>query len=172
MLYKLISECSDYDFKEKLEINKPKSWLKSISAFSNGLGGTLFFGVSNNKELVGIENHQYVCEKISELINLKITPVPNFVLEPYSENNLTYIAVKVFSGPSTPYYYSSDGVREAYYRSGNQSIVAPRHILEELFLKGKNKTYDSIITPYLKKDYSFTFFEATFFRKNIYKNEW
>lgn len=37
MLYKLISKCSDYDFKEKLEINKPKNWLKSISAFSNGL---------------------------------------------------------------------------------------------------------------------------------------
>lgn len=169
MLYKLISECSDYDFKEKLEINKPKSWLKSISAFSNGLGGTLFFGVSNNKELVGIENPQYVCEKISELINSKITPVPNFVLEPYNENNLTYIAVKVFPGPSTPYYYSSDGVREAYYRSGNQSIVAPRHILEELFLKGQNKTYDSIITPYLKKDYSFTFFEATFLEKTFTK---
>lgn len=71
-------------------------------------------------------------------------------------------------GPSTPYYYSSDGVQEAYIRSGNQSIKAPRHILEELILKGQNRTYDSIVTRYLKRDYSFTFFEATFFRKNSY----
>ena len=167
MLFKLISECSDYDFKEKLEVNKPKSWLKSVSAFSNCLGGTLFFGVSDNRELFGINNPQYVSEKISELINSRISPVPTFILEPYNENNLVYIAVKILPGPATPYYYSSDGVREAYFRSGNQSIIAPRHILEELILKGQNKTYDSIITTYLKKDYSFTFFEATFFEKTF-----
>ena len=167
MLYKLISECSDYDFKEKLESSKPKSWLKSVSAFSNGLGGSLFFGVTNDKELVGIDNPQYVCDKISELINAKISPIPTFILEPHNENGLVFIVVKVLPGPSTPYYYTSDGVREAYVRSGNQSIIAPRYILEELILKGQNKTYDSIITPYLKKDYSFTFFEATFFEKTF-----
>ena len=95
MLYKLISECSDYDFKEKLESNKPKSWLKSVSAFSNGLGGCLFFGVTNDKELVGIDNPQYVCDKISELINAKISPIPTFILEPYNENGLVFIVVKV-----------------------------------------------------------------------------
>lgn len=38
-------------------------------------------------------------------------------------------------------------------------------ILEELILKGQNKTYDSIITVYQKKLYSFTFFEATFLER-------
>lgn len=165
VLDKLIAECSDYDFKEKLEINKPKSWLKSVSAFSNSIGGMLFFGVSDDKKLVGVNNPQYVCDKISELINSKIYPIPTFILEPYNENDINYLVVKVFPGPSTPYYYFSDGVREAYIRSGNQSIIAPRHILEELILKGQNKTYDSIVTHCLKKDYSFTFFEATFYEK-------
>ena len=127
----------------------------------------MFFGVSNDKELVGIDNPQYVCDKISELINAKISPIPTFILEPHNENGLIFIAVKVLPGPSTPYYYSSDGIREAYVRRGNQSIIAPNYILEELILKGQNKTYDSIITPYLKKDYSFTFFEATFFEKTF-----
>lgn len=39
----LISECTAYDFKLMLEEKKPRSWLKSISAFANGLGGSLFF---------------------------------------------------------------------------------------------------------------------------------
>ena len=30
-----------------LEEKKPKSWLKSVSAFANGLGGSLFFGIDN-----------------------------------------------------------------------------------------------------------------------------
>lgn len=33
----LISECTAYDFKVTLEEKKPKSWLKSVIAFANGL---------------------------------------------------------------------------------------------------------------------------------------
>lgn len=44
----LISECTAYDFKLMLEEQKPKSWLKSVSAFANGLGGSLFLGVDND----------------------------------------------------------------------------------------------------------------------------
>ena len=36
----LIVECTAYDFKVMLEEKKPKSWLKSVSAFANGLGGS------------------------------------------------------------------------------------------------------------------------------------
>jgi len=43
----LIAECTAYDFKVMLEEKKPKSWLKSVSAFANGLGGSLFFGIDN-----------------------------------------------------------------------------------------------------------------------------
>ena len=166
---KLIAECSDYDFKEQLEIIKPKSWLKTVSAFANGIGGILFFGVNDNKQLVNINNPQLVCDKISELINSKIDPVPKYIIEPYKERlgrtDFVYIALKIEPGPRTPYYYASDGVYEAYIRSGNQSIKAPKYILEELILKGQNKTYDSIITVYQKKLYSFTFFEATFLER-------
>ena len=166
-LCKIISESSDCEFKEKLEISKPKSWLKSVSAFANGVGGTLLFGVSDDKKFIGINNPQYVTEKISELINAKIYPTPNYLLESLVECGSVFVVIKVSPGSSTPYYYCSDGVREAYIRSGNQSIITPRHILEELILKGQNKTYDSIITSYLKKDYSFTFFEATFLEKTF-----
>ena len=38
-------KCTAYDFKLMLEEKKPKSWLKSVSAFANGLGGSLFLGV-------------------------------------------------------------------------------------------------------------------------------
>ena len=36
---RLIGEATEYDKKEKLEYKKPKSWLKSVSAFANGMGG-------------------------------------------------------------------------------------------------------------------------------------
>ena len=48
-----ISECTAYDFKLMLEEKRPKSWLKSVSAFANGLGGSLFFGVDNDGTIKG-----------------------------------------------------------------------------------------------------------------------
>ena len=39
-------------------MKKPKSWLKTVSAFSNGIGGIILFGVNDDREVVGIENVQ------------------------------------------------------------------------------------------------------------------
>ena len=50
----LIAECTAYDFKVMLEGKKPKSWLKSVSAFANGLGGSLFFGIDNDGIVKGL----------------------------------------------------------------------------------------------------------------------
>ena len=163
MLYQLIAECTDYDFKQALEVKKPKSWLKSVSAFANTLGGTLFFGVTNDKVAVGVEDPQSLGEKISQLINERIKPTPIYVLGSFMEDGKAIVTVKVYAGTSTPYYYVADGVQEAYIRSGNESIIAPPHILNELVLKGLNQTYDTLKTNYKKSDYSFTFFEATFY---------
>ena len=54
----LIAECSSYDFKEMLERKKVKSWLKSVSAFANTDGGSLFYGVNDDGVIVGLENPQ------------------------------------------------------------------------------------------------------------------
>ena len=35
----LIGEATEYDKKQTLEVKKPKSWCKSVSAFANGAGG-------------------------------------------------------------------------------------------------------------------------------------
>lgn len=51
---KLIVECPAYDFKEILERKKIKSWLKSVSAFANTEGGSLFYGVNDDGEIVGL----------------------------------------------------------------------------------------------------------------------
>lgn len=123
--------------------------------------------MSNEKIVEGIDNPQYVSDKISELVNSRIEPVPNMQISPFKVNGKTVIALKVLPGASTPYYYHADGVREAYIRSGNQSITIPSYMLYELILKGQNVRYDGLLTNLLKSDYSFSFFEATFLEKTL-----
>ena len=43
-----------------LEESKPKSWLKGVSAFANGMGSSLFFGVDNDRTAQGLGNIQKV----------------------------------------------------------------------------------------------------------------
>ena len=72
----LIAECTAYDFKVMLEEKKPKSWLKSVSAFANGLGGSLFFGIDNDGVVKGLDDVQFVCEAISSRIRDYMDPLP------------------------------------------------------------------------------------------------
>lgn len=68
MIEKLVAETTECDFKVAIETKKPKSWLKSVSAFANGVGGRLFFGVDGNKNIVGLSDVQNDAELISRLI--------------------------------------------------------------------------------------------------------
>ena len=45
----LIGETTEYDKKQFLEVRKPKSWCKSVSAFANTFGGALIFGIWETK---------------------------------------------------------------------------------------------------------------------------
>ena len=70
--------------------------------------------------------------------------------------------LRVAEGPSYPYYYAVDGIREAYVRVGDQSVIAPDHTLNNLILRGQNKTFDSLPNRYRTGDVSFTLLGATF----------
>jgi len=162
MLHRLIVEATECDFKVELEKKEPKSWLKSVSAFANGIGGTLFFGVSNENTVVGLTDPQTDAEIISARIKQRISPVPEIILTPYEEKGRTFLALVVQSGRNTPYYYAFERVREAYVRIGNESVIAPDYMLNELILKGSNRTYDALATEYKRESYSFTLLEATY----------
>ena len=68
MIDRWIAEATECDFKVALEVKKPKSWLKSVSAFANGIGGTLFFGIDDGRNVIGLSDAQTDAEMISRLI--------------------------------------------------------------------------------------------------------
>lgn len=151
-----IGETTEYDKKLTLEEKKPKSWLKSVSAFANGKGGSLFFGVANDDTLIGLKDVQTVSEKISETIKTKMDPIPPTDLEIHEEDGKPFIVLRVLSGIEPPYYYVGDGNRIAFIRVGNESIPAGAIDLKRLVLRGSNQTYDSLSSHYPYEKYAFT----------------
>jgi ATP-dependent DNA helicase RecG len=166
----LIAECTAYDFKLMLEEKKPKSWLKSVSAFANGLGGSLFFGIDNDGIVKGLDDVQHVCETISSKIRDYMDPLPEVEMVPHDMDGLRILQFKVNSGHYTPYYYVGDGQRIAFVRVGDESIPATAEQMVRLILKGSNKTFDSLHTDYKAEDYSFTILANTF--KKRANQEW
>ena len=163
MISSLIAEATERDFKLALERDKPISWLKTVSAFANGIGGTFFFGVSNDGKIIGLEDAQSDADFISRKIKDRIAPVPDFILTPHLDDGREILTLAVKAGRNAPYYYAPDsGVRKAYIRIGSESVIAPDYVLNELILKGSNRTFDTTVTEYKKADYSFTLLEATY----------
>ena len=153
----IIGETTDYDKKLALEVKKPKSWCKSVSAFANGVGGTLIFGVSNDNEVRGLLDAEKDAEIISEQIKTRLDPIPEFHLSFFrTEDDKTLILLNIRQGEETPYYYLADGVMEAYVRLGNESVKADATELKRLVQRGKNSSYDALATTYSVSDYSFS----------------
>lgn len=166
----LIAECTTYDFKSALEEKKPKSWLKSVSTFANGLGGSLFFGVDNDRAIKGVYDVQHVCEVVSSKIRDYMDPLPETEMIPHAINGLYILQLKVNSGSYTPYYYIGDGQRIAFIRVGDESLPATAEQMVRLVLKGSNKTFDSLHTDYKVEDQAFTILANTF--KDRINQEW
>ena len=166
----LISECTAYDYKSMLEEKRPKSWLKSVSAFANGQGGSLFFGIDDNGGIIGLDDVSHVSQVISTRIRDLMDPLPDVELIPIEVEGKKILQVKVSSGHYTPYYYIGDGQRMAFIRVGDESLPATAEQMVRLVLKGSNKTYDSLITDYKEEDNTFIILANTF--KTRTNQEW
>jgi ATP-dependent DNA helicase RecG len=60
-------------------------------------------------------------------------------------------------------------VKEAYVRHGDRSVKATDYELNNLTLKGKKKTYDSLASTYGYDGVSFTLLKATYKQENEYE---
>lgn len=117
----------------------------------------MIFGISNEGMVVGLENPEDDAEKISEVIKTRLDPMPEFKLRFYqTEDGKVLIILDVYKDDETPYYYSGDGVLEAYVRVGNESVKATATELKRLVLRGKNTSYDSQNSTYKAEDYAFS----------------
>ena len=157
-------EATRLDFKEKVELTKAKSWLKTVVAFANTDGGHIVFGVTDDHKFVGLENPQEASSKISEKIVSMVSPNPLFTLTQIGgfPKGVVCIDLKVEAGPDYPYRYVNSQSRQAFVRRGDRSEKASDVELNALILRGQNRTYDALPSSYKLSDVSFTLLAATF----------
>lgn len=101
---------------------------KEIVAFANTNGGTIYVGVQDNGEIVGLANADFVMQQISNSFRDSVRPdVSMFTkIELMKEENKFLIKLTVSPGTKKPYYLSDKGLKPTgvYVRSGTVSAPA------------------------------------------------
>ena len=95
-----MQETRTIEFKETIT----NTFLKTVSAFSNYNGGTIFFGIDDAGNVKGLTDVKQSCLDIENKINDSIVPQPDYTLEAQKDHT---IILTVKSGMHKPYLYKS-----------------------------------------------------------------
>ena len=138
-----MSETRTLEFKETIT----NTFLKTVSAFSNYDGGTIYFGIDDDGNIKGLKDVKQACLDIENKINDSISPQPNYTME--IQNNDQTIKLTVKSGIQKPYLYKS----KAFKRNDTATIEADTLELSRLILEGKNISFEEL--PCRQQELSF-----------------
>ncbi|WP_312159812.1 RNA-binding domain-containing protein [Oscillibacter sp.] len=101
---------------------------KEIVAFANTNGGTIYIGVQDSGEIIGVDNADFVMQQISNSLRDSIRPdISIFTnIELLQEEKKFFIKLTVSQGTKKPYYLSDKGLKPTgvYVRSGTTSAPA------------------------------------------------
>lgn len=101
---------------------------KEIVAFANTNGGTIYIGVDDSGEIIGINNADFIMQQLSNTLRDSIRPdISMFTnIERLQEEDKTLVKVTVSQGTKKPYYLSDKGIKPSgvYVRSGTTSAPA------------------------------------------------
>ena len=129
-------ESKDVEFKEKIT----KSYLKTVSAYSNYKNGKIIFGINDSGEVIGIEKIMENKLSIENTITDSIKPKPEYTLDVEKIEGKSCIVLNVKKGDFPPYYYNG----KAYKRNDTLTIEVDTVELNRLILQGSNLDYEAI----------------------------
>lgn len=136
---------------EKTEFKRQltKECLKTVVAFSNTKGGTLFIGVDDDGSIVGIDNPDSVSLDLIHMLTDAIRP--DITMTSYTSHVVIdekdIIKVDVQEGSSKPYYLREKGLcpEGVYIRKGPSSIPAPESLILRM-IKECSESFESSIS--------------------------
>ena len=137
-LKKIISQGESETVEFKKSLSESKEIIKTISAFANTKGGTIFTGVSNSGNALGVEIGKDTLERLVNQITQNTDPKvhPRITVEKIDEKQIIVIKVK----ESSDHLVLAFG--RPYRRIGKSTLQMSKDEYEKLILeKHKDKLY-------------------------------
>ena len=156
-------ESKTLEFKQQLP--KGQQIAKTLIAFANSSGGKLIVGVTDDRQLVGIQDDIFeLQDKITSMIYELCAP--QLAAQIYIENidGVELLVVEVARGSLFPYYLKSVGREQGtYIRLGASNRVASSEHIQQLELQRLNISFDALANyQYPLEKLDLTVLEAAF----------
>ena len=121
---------------------------KTVVAFANTSGGTLYIGIADDGSVAGIDDIDATMLKISNSIRDSIKPDVTLFVDYQQEiiDGKTVIKVIVQKGTSCPYYLTNKGIRPegVYVRQGASSVPATETAILRMIKETDGEKYEDV----------------------------
>jgi ATP-dependent DNA helicase RecG len=140
---------------------------KEVVAFANTCDGTIYIGINDKGEVIGVENSDDVIERASASIRNAIKPDVTMYVTLNIEDieNKKVVVIKVQRGASRPYYIGEKGLKPSgvYIRQGNSSIPASEEYIRQMIKETDGDSFEKLrsLNQNLTFNYTNMIFEKT-----------
>lgn len=142
---------------------------KEIVAFANSEGGTIYIGVSDDGEVVGIEDSDKSGLQVSSMVHDNIKPDLSMFVSYRTLNfdGKEVLSIDVERGTNRPYYLANKGLRPegVYIRHGFSSIPASDSTIRNMIKETDGDVYEALRS--INQDLTFNSCENEFINRNI-----
>ena len=121
---------------------------KEIIAFANCNGGTIYVGITDQGEIIGVENADDSASQISNMVRDSVKPdVTMFIHYKTLElEGKSVIAVHIQRGTNRPYYLAKKGLRPegVYVRQGYSSVPASDTAIRQMIKETDGDSFEEM----------------------------
>ena len=151
-----------------------KNIKKEIVAFANSKGGTIYIGITDNGEILGLKDIKSDIESLSGMIREGIignlTTYTDIEIKEIDKKDV--IELHITSAPEKPYYLADKGLKSSgvYIRHGSSTIQATDEIIRKMLIESSKKSFEEEISNIQKL--TFDYANEIFKKRNIeFSNE-
>jgi ATP-dependent DNA helicase RecG len=137
---------------ERIELKQEYTYdiVESAVAFANTNGGTIYVGIQDNGEILGVDDADLTQRKISNSLNKAVCPdivllisISVIVIE-----GKNIIRLIVQSGPQKPYYIKKEGIstKGVFTRIGSENCHASDDMILKLIKESSSKNFEELIS--------------------------
>lgn len=143
--------------------------IKTVVAFSNTNGGTVYIGVDDAGTVVGVEDADSVMLQLSNAVRDSIQPDVTLFVEYHQHviEGKTVITAEVQKGTSCPYYLSAKGIRPCgvFVRQGASTVPATETAILRMIKETDGERYEQVRS--LNQELTFIEAAKEFKKRNI-----
>ncbi|MDH6456398.1 ATP-dependent DNA helicase RecG [Fusobacterium sp. PH5-7] len=142
---------------------------KEVVAFANTCDGTIYIGINDRGEIVGVENSDDIMERAGASIRNSIKPdISMYVtLNLKKIENKNVIVIKVQRGASRPYYIAEKGLKPSgvYIRQGTSSVPASEDYIRQMIKETDGDSFEKLRS--LNQNLTFNYADMIFEKADI-----